>query len=105
MKFLNIIYWLLYRIFPSGRRAYKLKKGLEGMQKSRAKRRAARMKVVHSAGEQLKPKKILGFFKGGSVAKSKKSDHQVIEQAKRENKELLNNHGLKITKEGRIKNA
>ena len=105
MNILSKIYWAVYRLFPKGKKEWILKQGFEGLKKSNMARRSTKLKVIHSANKLVKPKKILGFGKNGSVLKSKKSNHQIIEGVKHEHSEELKDRGIKITKKGKIKNA
>ncbi|UOY07711.1 hypothetical protein L0P88_03970 [Muricauda sp. SCSIO 64092] len=105
MKFINAIYWFLYRLTPAGKTAWILKSGFNGLKERARDRRKTKLKVVHSAKKLADQKKILGFGKKGSVTKSKKSDHQIIEGVKKEHAEELSDKGIKISRSGKFKNA
>ena len=102
---MNRIGWFFYRFTPRGRDAWKLKKGLEGLKHQKALRTVTKIKVVHSANEMLKSKKILAFHKGKSIFKPKKSDHEVRESVKSAHREELDQRGIEITKSGKFRNA
>lgn len=105
MNILKRAFWALYRLFPRGRREWILKQGFEGLKKSSISRRETKLKVIHSANKMIKSKKILGFGKNGSVVKSKKTDHEIIEGVKHRHSDELQERGIKITKSGKLKNA
>lgn len=102
---INRLIWAIYKLSPQGKKAWKLKKGLEGMKKSRLLRNVAKMNVVHSANKELEEKKILAFHKGESIVKAKKSNHQVREAVAHKHAGELQERGIKITKTGKFKNA
>lgn len=102
---MNRLIWALYRMTPAGKRAYMFKKAERGLKRSVDMKKATKMSVVHSAYKSLKQKKILAFSRGRSVAKSKKSDHQVIHQVKNVHRNDLERSGLKIDAKGQFKNA
>lgn len=102
---LNRFLWALYRLTPAGKRAYMFKKAERGLKISVNLKKATKMSVVHSAYNSLKQKKILAFSKGRSVAKSKKSDHQVIHQVKHVHRNDLERSGLKVDPKGKFKNT
>lgn len=105
MSLLNDFIWWIYKLTPRGRSAWILKKGLQGLQARAKEKRNAKLKVIYSANRLIKQKKLLGFANNKNISKSKKSDHQVIEQVKAKHKEDLVGPGLKITKKGKFKNA
>ncbi|TXE18629.1 hypothetical protein ES692_06180 [Psychroserpens burtonensis] len=104
-RLFNAIYWHLYKLTPKGKRAYTLKQGLAGLQQSKAEGNITKMYVIGYANKLLKPKKILAFNKGKSIAKSKKTSHEVINASKEFNRDVLKHRGIKITKAGKFKNA
>lgn len=105
LKYAKALYWAIYRLTPRGRRAWTFKKGYEGLLQSNSLRTQTKLRVIHSAGTVLKPKKIISFFGGRSISKSKVSNHQVKEVVKHRHAEELKERGIKITKKGRFKNA
>ncbi|MEX0275706.1 MAG: hypothetical protein AB3N16_15145 [Flavobacteriaceae bacterium] len=105
MKILQKIYWLFYRMAPRGRRAYKLKNGLDGLLASQERKTKAKLKVVRAASGQLKRKKILAFGKGKSVTKPRMSDHQIVKSVGNQHKEELAARGIRLTNKGKFKNV
>lgn len=104
-NFCNAIYWFFYKFTPKGKRAFILKQGFSGLQESKAKGSLTKINIIGQAKKLLKPKKLLAFHKGNSISKSKKSNHQVIDQVKKTNKRVLDDRNLKITKKGKFVNA
>lgn len=104
-NFFNSIYWFFNRLTPRGKKAWILKKGLEGIRVSNRKKTLAKLKVIDSANEVLKKKKIITFFKGKSITKSKASDHQVIDSVSKKHDEDLKENHLKISRKGKFQNA
>ena len=104
-NFFNSIYWFIYKLTPKGRKAWILKKGLEGIRVSNRKKTMAKLNVIDSANEVLKKKKIITFLKGKSVTKSKASDHQVIDAVSKKHDEELKENHIKINRKGKFQNA
>ena len=99
------IYWFFKKLTKKGREDYILHKAFFGIQESKKKGLLTKLNVIDSAKKLLKTKKILAFHKGRSIAKSKKSDHQLINQVSHKHKDELDDRGLKITKAGKFKHA
>lgn len=102
---LKTLFWAVYRITPKGKKAWKFKKGFEGLMESKRSKDDVKLNVVHTAYKNMKKKKILAFKKGQSVSKAKSSDHQIRESAKAQHKEELKERGIKISKKGKFQNA
>ncbi|WP_416440490.1 hypothetical protein ACH3O9_11375 [Leeuwenhoekiella sp. A16] len=62
------------------------------------KRQKTRETVVKSAQKKLKTRSILGFHGGRSVTKTKLKNHQLATAVEGENKQILNDSGLKVNK-------
>ena len=105
MNFFNQLYWFFYRLTPAGKNAWILRKGFNGLKERQKEKRFTKLRVVNSATKLAGQKKIIGFGKKGSVTKSKKSDHQIIEGVKNEHAEELIEKGISIDKSGKFKNA
>jgi poly(A) polymerase Pap1 len=99
------IYWFFKKLTKKGREDYILYQGFAGIQESKKKGLVTKLNVIDSAKKLLKPKKILAFKKGRSITKSKKSNHQLIDQVTHKQKDELNDRGLKITSSGKFKHA
>lgn len=104
-QILNNIYWFFYRLTPQGKKAYMFKQALQGLEVSRAKGSLSKLNIIGQANKILKPRKILTFHKGSTISKSKKTNHEVVEQVRATNKEVLSENNLKITKKGKFANA
>lgn len=102
---INAIYWFFYKLTPKGKKAFILKEGFKGLQKSKLEGNLTKFSIIGSANKLLKTKKILAFHKGSSIAKPKKSNHQVIETVKHKHADDLKEKHLKITKKGKFVNA
>ncbi|MFI1770990.1 hypothetical protein [Thalassobellus citreus] len=105
MKLLNKIYWFFYKLTKKGKREYTLRQGLKNFEQRNKEANVIKWGIINSASKKLKLKKIITFHKGKSISKSKKTNHQVIEASKKENKEVLAERGLKITNKGKFKSA
>lgn len=101
--FCSNIYWYFYKLTPKGKRAYILKQGFAGFEKAKKEQNITKWGIIGQANKLLKPKKILAFHKGKSISKPQKSNHQVINQVAKKNKEALNQNHLEITKNGKFK--
>lgn len=102
---LNAIYWFFYKLTPKGKKAYILEQGYKGILKSKQDQNITKFGIIGFANKLLKPKKIITFHKGKSITKAKKSNHQVIDSARKTNKDELKQRGLKITNSGKFKHA
>lgn len=101
----NAIYWSIYKLFPRGKQAYILKQGLAGFKQSKIEANKTKLNIIQSANKTLKQNKILLFFKGKSIVKPKKSNFQVIHNAKKVHAEDLEKAKLKINQKGKFVNA
>lgn len=102
---LNQLGWFFYRLTPKGKRAWKFKKGFDGLLESNRLKTQAKANVISTAIKNMKKKKLIAFHKGKSISKPKQSDYQIKESVKQEHKEELSTVGIKITKKGKFRNA
>lgn len=98
-------FWFFYKLTPKGKEEYILRQGFKGLQVSKAKGNLTKIKVIGDANNLIKPRKILAFHKGKSITKSKKSNHQVIDQVSKKHQPELKERGIKISKKGKFQHA
>lgn len=105
LKQLNNIFWFFYKLTPKGKRHYILKQGFAGFEKAKQSQNLTKWNVIGQANKLFKPKKILTFHKGKSIAKTKKSNFEVITQVKNTNKTQLQQNHLNINNKGKFVNV
>jgi len=105
IKFLSDIYWFFYKMTPKGKKAFILNQGFAGILESKKTQNITKFNAIKSAKKLLKPRKIIAFHKGKSITKSKKTNHQVIDQVAKKHKNELTQRGLTITNKGKFKHA
>ncbi|UOB16577.1 hypothetical protein [Abyssalbus ytuae] len=104
-KIISSIFWFFYKLTKKGRQEYILREGFKRLNERKLEKIATKMNIISSSNKFLKQKKILAFNSGMSISKSKKSNHQVIENAKNKHGEELKKRGLTLTKKGKFQNA